>query len=82
MSPILGCKHQQISGVFSIKLSISTYEKRIQIMPKRIEAPLVNAKTGELINTSRLIELEDGDHVLTKNNKSFCKKRIQVSGFD
>ncbi len=75
MSPFLGHKHQQISGVFSIKLSISTYEKGTQNMPKRIEAPLVNTKTGELINTSRLIELEDGDHVITKKQREFLQKR-------
>ena len=40
-------------------------------MPKRIKELLVDLETGEIIDTSRYVELDPGDIVLSKNNKNF-----------
>ena len=44
-------------------------------MAKRIKSPLVNLETGELIDTSLMVELEQGDHIVSKAQKEFLQKK-------
>jgi len=44
-------------------------------MAKRITRPLIDPETGELIDTSRFLEMEDGDYVSTKKQRDFFQKK-------
>ena len=44
-------------------------------MAKRITGPLVDPNTGEVIDTSMLLELEPGDYVRTKAQQEFLQRK-------
>ena len=44
-------------------------------MARRINDLLVNAETGEVIDTSRMVELDQGDYVRTKAQQEFLQKK-------
>ena len=44
-------------------------------MPKRITELLVDYETGEVVDTSRMVELEPGDRLFTKAQQDFLKKK-------
>lgn len=44
-------------------------------MARRIKDLLVNPETGEVIDTSRMVELDQGDYVRTKAQQEFLQKK-------